>query len=209
MDALASLALATEPPENSLLKRPPVKRTDFIVNTQMWFNMLGHAAYQIVVCLFIVFCPQYLPSSGEEVPDPITGKMMQGSKFNELYPTEKSEHYTFLFGVFVFLQLFNEFNSRKVHGECNVFSGILKNPYFITIWVATVIIQIIFLQIGGKALSCKYGGLNTEQWIWCLAIGVVELPVQQVINLVARMFIKDVRKRAPKVGLHSKSSLDA
>merc|ERR1719393_3226 len=41
MDSLASLALATEPPDDGLLRRPPVRRNAFIVSGKMWANMIG------------------------------------------------------------------------------------------------------------------------------------------------------------------------
>jgi Ca2+ transporting ATPase len=221
MDALASLALATEPPEESLLNRAPVRRSDFIVSMQMWFNMIGHSIYQIIVLYVIIFYPGYLPTSGEFDADgnlnpdfdPETGGLIQGSRFKfdkelyEKYPGHESEHYTFLFGVFIFLQLFNEFNSRKVHGEMNPFAGVLKNPYFVAIWTGTVIIQILFITIGGKALKCKFGGLTAEQWALCIAIGVVEIIViQPLINAVRSSTAPKKVRRNPTMLLHSNTS---
>ena len=51
MDSLASLALATEPPSDALLHRPPVNRSASMISRQMWFNMVGQALYQGGVCL--------------------------------------------------------------------------------------------------------------------------------------------------------------
>ena len=49
MDTLRALALATEPPNNDLMKRPPVgKRQNFISNV-MWRNILGQSFYQFTV----------------------------------------------------------------------------------------------------------------------------------------------------------------
>lgn len=49
MDTLGALALATEPPNNDLMKRPPVgKRQNFISNV-MWRNILGQSFYQFTV----------------------------------------------------------------------------------------------------------------------------------------------------------------
>ncbi|CAL2267500.1 unnamed protein product [Prunus armeniaca] len=49
MDTLGALALATEPPNNDLMKRPPVgKRQNFITNV-MWRNILGQSLYQFTV----------------------------------------------------------------------------------------------------------------------------------------------------------------
>lgn len=41
MDALASLALATESPDPSLLDRKPHRRDDYIVNKKMFKHIVG------------------------------------------------------------------------------------------------------------------------------------------------------------------------
>ena len=46
MDALASLALASEPPTEELLQRDPVNRSNRIITNRMWDNMLGQSGYQ-------------------------------------------------------------------------------------------------------------------------------------------------------------------
>ena len=43
MDTFAALALATEPPNDSLMLRQPAKKTDAIVNEVMWRNILGQS----------------------------------------------------------------------------------------------------------------------------------------------------------------------
>jgi Ca2+ transporting ATPase len=55
MDTLAALALATEPPNEELLKRQPYARDEKIINSVMWRNIFGHAFYQIVVLLVFLF----------------------------------------------------------------------------------------------------------------------------------------------------------
>ena len=41
MDTLASLALATEPPTDELLKRMPVSRSTYIITKKMFKHILG------------------------------------------------------------------------------------------------------------------------------------------------------------------------
>lgn len=53
-----------------------------------------------------------------------------------------SEHYTIVFNTFVLMQLFNEINARKIHGERNVFEGIFNNPIFCSIVFGTFVIQV-------------------------------------------------------------------
>lgn len=53
-----------------------------------------------------------------------------------------SEHYTIIFNTFVLMQLFNEINARKIHGERNVFDGIFANPIFCSIVLGTFAVQV-------------------------------------------------------------------
>jgi len=55
MDTFAALALATEPPSNDLLNRPPQSRNETIVSPTMWRNILGQAVYQIGWLLALLF----------------------------------------------------------------------------------------------------------------------------------------------------------
>ncbi len=41
MDSLAALALATEPPTEELLNKPPYKKTDYIVSPVMFKHIIG------------------------------------------------------------------------------------------------------------------------------------------------------------------------
>lgn len=45
MDTLAALALATEPPDEMILKRMPQPSSNQIVTEIMWRNVYGHAIY--------------------------------------------------------------------------------------------------------------------------------------------------------------------
>ena len=55
MDTLASLALATEPPNPNLLKRVPHNRDDYIINKTMLKHIIGQSIFQIAVMLTLVF----------------------------------------------------------------------------------------------------------------------------------------------------------
>lgn len=53
-----------------------------------------------------------------------------------------TEHYTIVFNTFVMMQLFNEINARKIHGERNVFEAIFRNPIFCTVVLGTFVAQV-------------------------------------------------------------------
>ena len=56
MDTLGALALATEPPNEGLMKRPPVGRNIKFITGIMWRNIIGQSIYQIAVLLALKFC---------------------------------------------------------------------------------------------------------------------------------------------------------
>ena len=67
-----------------------------------------------------------------------------------------SVHLTIMFNTFVFMQLFNEINARKVHGQRNVFSGIFDNYIFVAIWIGTGVVQVCtFFNRKLEIDSCK------------------------------------------------------
>uniref|UniRef100_A0A671TUR4 Calcium-transporting ATPase n=1 Tax=Sparus aurata TaxID=8175 RepID=A0A671TUR4_SPAAU len=168
MDTFASLALATEPPTEDLLLRKPYGRNNPLISLTMMKNILGHGVYQLVIIFTLLFI-------GERMFNIDSGR-------NAPLHSPPSEHYTIIFNTFVLMQLFNEINARKIHGERNVFDGIFANPIFCSIVLGTFAVQIVIVQWGGKPFSCA--PLNVEQWLWCLFVGVGELLWGQVIATV-------------------------
>uniref|UniRef100_A0A8C6XEJ5 Calcium-transporting ATPase n=1 Tax=Naja naja TaxID=35670 RepID=A0A8C6XEJ5_NAJNA len=178
MDTFASLALATEPPTEALLLRKPYGRNKPLISRTMMKNILGHAVYQLIIIFTLLFV-------GEVIFDIDCGR-------NAPLHSPPSEHYTIIFNTFVMMQLFNEINARKIHGERNVFDGIFGNPIFCSIVLGTFGIQIVIVQFGGKPFSCS--PLNAEQWLWCLFVGFGELVWGQVIATIPTSHLKCLKE---------------
>lgn len=53
MDTLGALALATEPPNDELMKRSPVGRKGNFISNVMWRNILGQSLYQLLVVWYL------------------------------------------------------------------------------------------------------------------------------------------------------------
>ena len=61
MDSLGSLALATEPPYEELLKREPTKKNESIINLCMWKHIIIQALFQLFLLLVIYLIgPKFL-----------------------------------------------------------------------------------------------------------------------------------------------------
>ncbi|XP_037519635.1 plasma membrane calcium-transporting ATPase 2 isoform X7 [Rhipicephalus sanguineus] len=171
MDTLASLALATELPTSSLLLRKPYGRTKPLISRTMMKNILGHAIYQLTVIFLLLFL-------GPEIFDIDPGMGVR-----------LSEHFTMIFNTFVMMTLFNEVNARKIHGERNIFEGLLTNPIFYSILIITAVAQVIIVQYGSVFFQTK--ALSLDQWLWCVFFGCGTLVWGQLVTTVPT-------KRIPK-----------
>ncbi|XP_049928798.1 plasma membrane calcium-transporting ATPase 1-like isoform X1 [Epinephelus moara] len=174
MDTFASLALATEPPTESLLLRNPYGRKKPLISRTMMKNILGHGVYQLTIIFTLLFL-------GEKLFDIDCGR-------NAPLHAPPSEHYTIVFNTFVLMQIFNELNARKIHGERNVFEGVFKNPIFCSIILGTLLVQIVIVQFGGKPFSCVR--LTIEQWLWCFFLGIGSLLWGQLVSSVPTSWLK-------------------
>jgi Ca2+ transporting ATPase len=64
MDTFASLALATEPPSDIVLKAKPYRRDDSIITPSMYKTVCIQSVYQVGVLLFVLFwLPNYFDLS--------------------------------------------------------------------------------------------------------------------------------------------------
>ena len=85
-------------------------------------------------------------------------------------------HFTIFFNIFVFMQVFNSINSRKLQkNEFNVFNGIFGNWLYLLIQAIMVVGQIILVNFGGRAVRthplsfkqhCKCIGIASLTLIW-------------------------------------------
>ncbi|CAN1198477.1 Calcium-transporting ATPase 10, plasma membrane-type [Linum perenne] len=153
MDTLGALALATEPPTDHLMHRPPVGRREPLITNIMWRNLLIQASYQVIVLLALNF----------------QGKKLLGLQHDNADHANKVKN-TLIFNAFVLCQIFNEFNARKPD-ERNIFRGVTKNRLFIGIVAVTLILQVIIIEFIGKFTSTVK--LNWKQWLISVAIGFV------------------------------------
>jgi Ca2+ transporting ATPase len=143
MDTLASLALATQPPGDHLLERSPQKKTEYIVSRKMWKHIFGQAFIQIIIIFSMMYAGEwFLPEYGDKDDDQImvnpenedmvrSGRLYKITSHDDYYEYQEdpdigpSRHFTYIFNIFVLMQLFNEFCARKIKDECNIFEGLI------------------------------------------------------------------------------------
>ncbi|CAK9178960.1 unnamed protein product, partial [Ilex paraguariensis] len=161
MDTLGALALATEPPNNDLMKRLPVGRKGNFISNVMWRNISGQSLYQLIVIW-------YLQTAGKAV-------------FHIHGPDSDLILNTIIFNSFVFCQLFNEISSRDME-KINVFKGILNNYVFVAVLISTVFFQIVIVEILGTFANTS--PLSLHQWFASVSIGFLGMPIAAAVKMI-------------------------
>lgn len=145
MDTFAALALATEPPNANNLKSRPIKASQMIMSEIMWRQILTQCIYQLVVLLIMLFLAPLMFGFpymlfNPSVEDKAAGKVLM--------------HDTVIFTTFVYLQLCNFFNCRKLGAkEINIFEGFFNNFIFLGMVFGLFVAQYSLVQLGGKLFS--------------------------------------------------------
>jgi Ca2+-transporting ATPase len=183
MDTFAALALATDPPTRSLLNRKPDPKSAPLITLRMWKMIIGQAIYQLVVTFILYFAGESILSYESE--------------------REQEQMPTLVFNTFVWMQIFNALNNRRLDNHFNVFEGITHNWFFIGILLIMIGGQTMIVFVGGVAFSVTR--LNGPQWGYSIVLGFLSLPVGMIIRLIPdeliRRCIPDFfrRKRNPEV----------
>ena len=141
MDTLAALALATDPPTRKILDRPPQPKSAPLITINMWKMIFGQAIYQLAVTFTLYFGGMQILGYSQD---------------------RRRELDTIVFNSFVWMQVFNEFNNRRLDNKFNIFEGITHNFWFIGINCIMVGGQIMIIFIGGQAFQITR--LNGPQW---------------------------------------------
>ena len=172
MDSFASLALATEKPNDKLLERKPYKRNASILTLFMKANIVSQALFQIFILLFILF-------KGDALFGVNSDRELEHYEWND----QHGYHFTIFFDVFVFLQVFNSINARKLNQkELDIFEGIEDNAYYIIVQAFIVFGQIVLVTFGGRAVRTQ--PLSIFQHLCCALISSLSLGVGYLVKLI-------------------------
>lgn len=106
---------------------------------------------------------------------PAHGEMPEESFSSAGMMTEQVKLFTIVFNAFVFMQVFNQINARKLEpGELNVFAGMFQNLPFLLVMLVTIAVQVLMIAFGGRMVKCW--PLSFSQHLICILIGAGELP---------------------------------
>ena len=91
-------------------------------------------------------------------------------------------HATILFNVFVFSQVFNEYNSKSINNEWDVFSTFFENPIFLTVSLLTTGLQVMLVEAAGPFMSTT--SLTLTQWLMSIGLAALSFPVGILMRFI-------------------------
>jgi len=189
MDTFAALALSTEEPDDSLLDRKPYGKYEGLITSHMWIALLGQAAYQLVV-LFTIYLAGV--KIGLSKPFYFEGQL--------LFSATQTNN-TLVFNTFVWCQLWNLWNCRKIFvNEWNILKGITRSYLFLAIFFFSVLIQIGFVELGRVPVINRIlqtTGLDYIQWPVALVISILCIPYHFLVIRPIQLFVKPFPTKQP------------
>lgn len=169
MDTFAALALATDPATPAALDRKPDAKTAPLITIDMFKMITTQALFQVVACLILHF-----------LGGRILGHHCDGNPL--LCTTQEQEVSTIVFNTFVFCQIFNQLNCRRLDRGLNIFTNFFRNPYFLVIFAIMVGGQVLIVMVGGAAFQVvRIGG---RDWGISILVGLLSLPIGLIVRLL-------------------------
>nr|POE71752.1 calcium-transporting atpase 12, plasma membrane-type [Quercus suber] len=143
---LGGLGLLTGPPSKELMEKPPLRKTEPLINMAIWRNVVIQALFQLGVLATCKFRGQTIVGINKEVSN------------------------TIMFNIFVLCQVCNIINGRQV-GNKNVLQHFPRNPLFLLAVGVILVLQVAFIEIAHILVA--NASLTWIQWSICLSVGMV------------------------------------
>ena len=143
----------------------------------MWKMIIGQAIFQLVVIMILYFRGCDILAYGPRE----CGHTQGINEANDLT--------TIIFNTFVWMQIFNAINNRRLDNKFNILEGITRNPFFIGIFVIMVGVQTLIVFVGGAAISVVSPPLDGVQWAICIVLGALTIPIGVIIRLIPDEFV--------------------
>lgn len=167
---MAALALASDPPTEEILDRKPAKRTAPLISIIMWKMIIGQAIFQLVVTFILYYVG---PSILNYEPD--------GAEIRSV-----------VFNTFVWMQIFNQFNNRRLDNKFNILVGVQRNYFFIAICAIMISCQVMIMYVGGRAFSIER--INGKDWGISIVLSLLCLPWAVLIRLFPDLWFEKIAK---------------
>ncbi|MDR2339100.1 MAG: calcium-translocating P-type ATPase, PMCA-type [Deltaproteobacteria bacterium] len=165
MDTFAALALASEPPDWGLMRKPPRDPEAFIVTPGMARFIFSVGGFFLLLFLILV-----IGLRGVFPLDPDTPQGLH--------------NLSVFFTSFVFVQFWNLFNARMLGSDRSALSGLKESRMFLLIVIVIGIGQVCMTQFGGTVFRTV--PLGAREWVLIIVCTSPVLWVGELFRLARR-----------------------
>lgn len=158
MDTFAGLAYSYEAPLKRYMKEKPIKKDEAILNRYMYKTIVFIGLY--ITVMLVLF--------------------LRIDIFKAFIRPDTKYYMTAFFSLFIFMSIFNAFNTRTE--RLNIFSGILKNKVFIFIMVFIFMAQLYLIYWGGSLF--RTFGLTLNELAFVLLLSFTVIPLDMLKKLL-------------------------
>lgn len=162
IDSLAAIAFGGEPALKAYLKEKPKKRSENILDIDMWSSIIWDGLYICAISLLMFISPQ------------IHSYFRSGN--GDIY------FYTGYFTFFIFTCIFNAFNARTE--SIDLLKNLSLNKQFLIVMTGIGITQIIMTYYGGSIL--RTAGLTFTEWIVVLCLAITIIPLDMLRKYILK-----------------------
>lgn len=190
MDSLAAFALGTEPPLPNVTAGKPYSDQQ-VMRPEVWRQILGMSLWNFLTIMgVLVFGPLTIDNLKYNMADSAGGGLdgAADAKDND-GSANKLKHCTYLYHIFVFLQLFNLINCRKDGAtDYNVFGRFFHNWYFLAVLCGEFAFQFLF-----PAAMIRTSPFNSREWGACLMIGATPLLISVLLKCTPTRWLRKLQ----------------
>lgn len=127
--------------------------------------IIGQSIFQLVVVLVLYFAG---------------GAILN---YDVSIESEKLQLDTIIFNMFVWMQIFNELNCRRLDNKFNIFVGVHRNWFFIIINLIMIGLQVAIVFVGNRVFDIDPDGLDGPQWAISILVAAFSLPWGVVVRI--------------------------
>lgn len=165
-DSGPALAMGVDPPPDDVMQNPPRRRSDRIINREMWIGILWVGAIMAAVSLVALDLG-------------LAGGALGGSG-------EIESARTMAFTTLVLAQLFNAFNARS--DRISAFHNLFSNRWLWAAILISVSLQAAVVHLPFMNEAFDTAPLSLYEWAICLGLASIVLWADEVKKLVLRQW---------------------
>src|SRR5690606_31386426 len=167
-DTAPALAMGVDPPPPDVMRQPPRRLSDRVIDLDMWIGIAWVGTWMAVATLFALDLK-------------LPGGLVEGDGDVQLART-------MAFTTLVLAQLFNTFNARS--DRTSAFAHLFTNPLLWGALALSVVLQVAVVHVPVLGAAFDTAPLTAGDWLVCVGLASVVLWMDELKKVVERAWLR-------------------